>query len=128
MRLLLDTHFLLWAAGLQGRIPAAGREMMADPGNKLVFSVASLWEISIKHALGRAGFRADPTRLRRGLRNGGYEELTITGEHALAAGGLPPIHRDPFDRMLVAQATVEGLVLLTVDATIATYPGPVRKV
>jgi PIN domain nuclease of toxin-antitoxin system len=128
MRLLLDTHFLLWAAGLEGRMSAAARDMMADPRVTLVFSVASLWEISIKHALGRGGFRADPTRLRRGLLNGGYEELPITGEHAVAAGTLPPVHRDPFDRMLIAQATVEDMVLLTVDATIAKYPGPIRKV
>lgn len=127
MRLLLDTHFLLWAAGLEGRMPPEAREMMADPGNMLVFSVASLWEISIKHSLGRGGFQADPRGMRRGMRDGGYEELTISGEHAVAAGALPPIHRDPFDRMLIAQATVERMVLLTVDSRIAKYPGPIRK-
>ena len=78
--------------------------------------------------LGRSDFRVDPRVLRRGLLDNGYEELPITGEHAVAPDGLPPIHKDPFDRMLIAQSMVEGITLLTADPLIAQYPAPIRKV
>jgi PIN domain nuclease of toxin-antitoxin system len=91
-----------------------------------MFSVVSLWEISIKRTLGRADFRVEPAMLRRGLLDNGYDELAIRGEHAVALAGLPSIHKDPFDRMLVAQAMVEGVVLLTGDEMLARYGGPVR--
>ncbi len=126
MKLLLDTHVLLWAAGDPARLPAAARAMIEDPGNQLVFSAASLWEIAIRQTLGRSGFRADPSLLRRGLLDNGYTELAITGRHAVAAAGLPPLHKDPFDRMLIAQATVDGLALLTVDPLLARYSGPIQ--
>ena len=93
-----------------------------------MFSAASLWEVVIKSGLGRADFRADARLLRRGPLDNGYDELAITAEHAAAIANLPPIHRDPFDRMLVAQSTVEGILLLTADSVVAQYPGPVRKV
>jgi len=93
-----------------------------------LFSVASVWEIAIKFALGRPDFRVDPRALRRGLLDNGYAELPVTADHALATLALPPIHKDPFDQLLVAQATVEGVVLLTADPTVAGYPGPVRLV
>ena len=128
MKLLLDTHLLLWAAGQSHRLPAAARELVCDPENDLLFSVASLWEIAIKRGLGRADFQVDPRVLRRGLLDNGYGELAIAGEHAMAVEGLPPIHKDPFDRMLVAQAQVEGVTLLTMDATLVMYPGPIRRV
>jgi PIN domain nuclease of toxin-antitoxin system len=102
--------------------------MVDDPGNQPVFSAASLWEIAIKSGLGRDDFRADARLLRRGLLDNGYDELAITGEHAVAIGNLPPIHKDPFDRMLVAQSAIDGILLLTADPIVAQYPGPVRKV
>ncbi len=128
MRLLLDTHLLLWAAGQSARLSPQARSLIADPDNDLLFSAASLWEIAIKAELGRADFRVDATRLRRGLLNNDYRELPITGEHAVAVPGLPMIHKDPFDRLLLAQAMVEGLVLLTSDPIVAQYPAPVRQV
>lgn len=93
-----------------------------------MFSIASLWEVAIKRAQGRADFRDDPLVLRRALLDNDYEELSITGEHAMAVGALPAIHKDPFERILVAQAIVEGATLLTVDGTVGRYPGPIRKV
>ncbi len=102
--------------------------MIEDADNEPMFSVASLWEIAIKSGLGRADFRADARLLRRGLIDNGYDELAIAGEHAVAVANLPPIHKDPFDRILVAQSAVEGILLLTADPIVAQYPGPVRKV
>lgn len=133
MKLLLDTHILLWAAGAEREasdadaMPPAVRRILLDTGNELFFSAASIWEVAIKASLGRSDFRADAHLLRRGLLANGYEELAIGGAHAAAVSQLPPIHKDPFDRMLVAQATLEGLTLLTADAILATYPGPIRR-
>ena len=128
MKCLLDTHVLLWAAGEPKRLTAKARSFLEDRANLLLFSPASLWEVAIKNTLGRGDFRADPRLLRRGLLDNGYEELAILGEHAVAVSELPPIHHDPFDRMLVAQALIEGLTLLTADAVIARYPGTIRKI
>jgi len=128
VKLLLDTHLLLWAAGQPDLLPAAARRLLEDPQNELMFSPASLWEVAIKRGLGRDDFRVDPRLLRRGLLDNGYSELPITSEHAVAVDGLPPVHKDPFDRMLVAQAMVEGVALLTADPLVAQYPGPVRRV
>ncbi len=128
MKLLLDTHVLLWAAGQPERLPPDIRDLLEDPQNELVFSAASLWEIVIKRSLGRKDFQADARVLRRGLLENGYRELEIKGAHAVAVDGLPPIHKDPFDRILVAQSMAEGILLLTVDPQVARYPGPVRKV
>ncbi|MBS1032802.1 type II toxin-antitoxin system VapC family toxin [Gluconobacter cerinus] len=128
MKLLLDTHLLLWAAGEPDRLSVRARSLMEDQDNDLVFSAASLWEVTIKAGLGRADFQIDPHLLRRGLIENGYEELPVTGQHALAVGQLPDVHRDPFDRILVAQATVEGLLLLTHDPLVQAYPGPVTAV
>jgi len=127
VKLLLDTHLLLWAAGAPDRLPAAALPLMRDPANILLFSAASLWEITIKRGLGRADFQVDSRVLRRGLLDNGHEELPITSEHAVFIDSLPDLHKDPFDRILVAQATVEGITLLTSDAVIARYPGPIRK-
>ena len=128
MKLLLDTHILLWAAGLPGKLPRTARTLIEDTENLLLFSPANLWEIAIKRSLGRDDFQADPRLLHRGLIDNGYEELPIASGHALAAGDLQPLHKDPFDRMLVAQALEEGIVLLTADPLVAQYPGPIRKV
>ena len=128
MKLLLDTHLLLWAADSLERVPAGARALMADLENELLFSVVSLWEVAIKNGLNRPDFRVDARLLRRGLIDNGYVELPISGEHAVAVDTLPLIHRDPFDRLLIAQAMVEGLVLLTSDVTLERYSGPVRLV
>lgn len=128
MRLLLDTHLLLWAANDSQRLSEAARAAIADLANTLVFSVASIWEVAIKRALGRPDFRTDSRVLRRALIENGYEELPVLGTHAVAVEGLPPLHGDPFDRLLIAQATVEGVLLLTADPMVANYPGPLRKV
>jgi PIN domain nuclease of toxin-antitoxin system len=127
MKLLLDTHILLWTAGTPERLSAAAREEIGNPENNLVFSAASLWEIAIKRGLRRSDFMADPRVLRRGLLDSGYIELPVTSEHAIGVDGLPPIHKDPFDRLLIAQAIVEGITLLTVDEVVARYPAPIRR-
>ena len=88
--------------------------------------MASLWEVAIKNGLGRADFSVDPSLLRRGLLENGYTELPVTGAHAVAVHGLPPIHKDPFDRLLVAQALIEGVTLVTMDEVVRRYPGPIR--
>ena len=128
MKLLLDTQVLLWAAGNSRRLSASARKLLNDPGNELCFSAASLWEITIKASLGRKDFRVEPRVLRRGLLDNGYTELPVTSQHAVGVDALPDIHRDPFDRLLLAQALAEGITLLTGDAVLATYPGPIRKV
>ena len=128
MRLLPDTHLLLWFSEEPPDLPSGARELLGDSSNEVMFSVASLWEIAIKFALGRPDFRVDPRVIRRGLLDNGYTELSVTADHALVTVVLPPIHKDPFDRLLVAQATVEGIMLLTADPTVARYPGPVRLV
>lgn len=124
MKLLLDTHLLIWAADNIERVPVAARALMTDPKNELIFSVASLWEIAIKSGLNRPDFQVNAGLLRRGLIDNGYRELPILSQHVIAIDALPPIHKDPFDRMLIAQATVEGILLLTDDSTVARYPGP----
>lgn len=128
MRLLIDTHLLIWAAEGIERLSAEAIELMGDPENVLIFSVASIWEVAIKQALSRSDFSADASLMRRGLLESGYEELPINAAHAIAVANLPGIHNDPFDRMLIAQAGTEGLLLLTADRRLAAYPGPVRLV
>ena len=128
MKLLLDTQLLLWAAGDPKRLSAAARKLLNDPHNELCFSAASLWEISIKSALGRDDFRVEPRLLRRGLLDNGYTELPITSQHAVNIDSLPPLHKDLFDRLLLSQALSEGIILVTADARLAEYPGPIRKV
>lgn len=128
MTLLLDTHVLLRAAGFPDRLPADVIESLEDPDTELVYSTASLWEVAIKSGLGRADFRVDPHLLRRGLLDSGYRELPVTGAHAVAVDLLPEIHRDPFDRILVAQAQVEGITLVTMDEEVGRYRGPIRVV
>ena len=128
MKLLLDTHVLLWAAGAPRQLPRTARALLEDEANELLFSAASLWEVAIKQQLGREDFRADARLLRRGLLDNGYTELPVTSAHAVALDLLPPLHKDPFDRMLIAQALVEGIMLLTADANLARYPGPIQAI
>jgi PIN domain nuclease of toxin-antitoxin system len=128
MNLLLDTHLLLWASGLTGKLPAAARRLLEDSGNALFFSPVSFLEIAIKATQGRSDFQVEPRLLHRGLIDNGYVELPVTSEHTLNVLNLPPLHKDPFDRLLIAQATVEGFLLLTSDRAVSVYPGPIRKV
>ncbi len=110
------------------RVPKRARELIADLENELIFSVASVWEVAIKTRARRDYARGDARLFRRVLLDNGYTELPITGEHALAVSALPDIHRDPFDRILIAQAAVEAITLLTADSVVAKYPGPIRAV
>jgi len=128
VKFLVDTHLLLWAAGEPERLSAVARRLLNDPRNALLFSAASLWEIAIKNTLGREDFRAEPRLLRRGLLDNGYTELHVTSQHVVSLDDLPSLHKDPFDRLLLAQAISEGITLLTGDAHLARYPGPVRRV
>ena len=126
MKILLDTHLLLWAAGMPYRLPGQARLLIDHPDNEPMVSVASLWEVAVKSGLGRTDFKVEPRLLRRGLLENGYGELEVTGAHAAAVDLLPPIHSDPFDRILVAQAQIEGITLLTTDEIVGRYPGPIR--
>ena len=126
MRFLLDTQVLLWAAGMPERLSEEVRNLIQDSGTELVFSAASVWEVAMKNALGRKDFRVDPRLLRRALLENGYVELAVTGAHAAGIDVLPSIHKDPFDRILVTQALMEGITLLTTDPVVARYPGPIR--
>ncbi|MDO9415960.1 type II toxin-antitoxin system VapC family toxin [Pararhizobium sp.] len=128
MRLLLDTHLLIWAANEPENLSAEAIEFITNRQNTLMFSVASLWEVAIKQKLQRSDFYVDPSVLRRGLLETGYEELTITAQHAIAVAELPVFHKDPFDRILVAQAWVEGILFLTGDRHLMSYPGSIRLV
>src|SRR6266851_7139593 len=112
MKLLLDTHLLLWAAAEPRRLSKQARALIDNPDNDLLFSAASLWEVAIKRGLGRDDFKVDARLLRRGLLDNGYSELPIVSDHVVAIVSLPTIHKDPFDRVLVAQANVEGITLL----------------
>ena len=126
MKLLLDTHLILWAAGEPEKLPSGAVDLIENAESELLFSAVSLWEIAIKSGLGRDDFRVNARLLRRGLIDNGYSELPITGEHTLMVDTLPSIHKDPFDRLLVAQAISEGIMLLTSDELVAKYAGPVR--
>lgn len=128
MKLLLDTQVLLWAAGQPERLSPAARRLLSDPRHELLFSAASLWEIAIKRGLGRSDFRVEPRVLRRGLLDNGYVELPITSDHAVSVDSLSALHKDPFDRLLLAQALCEGITLVTADSQLAKYEGPIRRV
>ena len=128
MKLLLDTHILLWVAGQHERLSESTRTLLTTPENNLFFSAASIWEIVIKLGLGREDFKVDPYRLRKMLVTHGYAELSVTAEHALKVYSLPLLHKDPFDRLLLAQARTEGMLLLTGDASISQYQDTVLEV
>lgn len=126
--LLLDTHILLWAAYAPDRLSQRARRLLEASEHTLVFSVASIWEVAVKATLNRPGLSVAPGVLRRGLIESGYVELDVTSAHAVAVSDLPAIHGDPFDRMLVAQAQVEGFILLTADTRVADYGAAVSLV
>jgi len=123
VKILLDTHILLWAAA--DRLPIAVARYIENNANILMFSPASIWEVVIKRGLGRDDFVVDPASLLSGLLSAGYRELAVTGRHALLVSTLPPLHKDPFDRLLLAQAMSEGIPLLTTDKQISRYPSSV---
>lgn len=126
--LLVDTHLLLWWACMPDQLPATARATLESAEQLPTFSVASLWEVAIKTSLARSDFQVNPLALRVGLLQEGFRELAIGVEHVLAVQHLPWIHRDPFDRLLVAQASRERLTLLTVDRTLLGYGDWVRWV
>ena len=128
MRLLLDTHLWVWLATNPSRLSAGAREIFADHSNTLVFSVVSIWEVAIKAALKRPDFTADPALLLDYLRRGPFEELDLIAEHTLPITALPPVHKDPFDRVLIAQAIAEQIQLVTTDRKLPAYPGIIRRV
>ena len=128
MNLLLDTHLLVWSAFDTGRLSVTARELINDLDNTLHFSAMSIWEIAIKAAQKTKDFFVDPKRLHYLLTANGFVEITMTSEHGMVAGQLPLIHRDPFDRALIAQARCEDLTLLTADNAISLYDGPILKV
>ena len=127
MQLLLDTNLLVWAMGEPERLDPALVHLLEDPMNTPVFSVASLWELVIKRGLDRPDFRLEPPLLRQALLEAGWRELPVEAHHVLVVGQLPALHRDPFDRLLLAQAQADGLLLITADQQLAQYPGPVRR-
>ena len=127
MQLLLDTHLLVWAMGEPERLDPALVRLLEDPINTPVFSVASLWELVIKRGPDRPDFQLEPPLLRQALLEAGWRELPVEAHHVLAVGQLPALHRDPFDRLLLAQAQADGLLLITVDQQLAHYHGPVRR-
>lgn len=124
MNLLLDTHVLLWAVDTPERLDDRARDAIRDPRNRVAVSSASAWEISINTALGKLRFDGDLTAVLKAV---GFDPLAIDVEHALAAGALPPVHRDPFDRMLVAQARAEGLTVVTRDDVFDGYDVPTLR-
>lgn len=128
MRYLLDTNVLVWTLGFPERLPDDVAELLSDPEPEIWFSAVNIWEIGIKSALGRADFDLDPHVARATTLALGFAELAVDGAHAVTAARLPAVHRDPFDRMLVAQAIMTGSTLLTSDATVAAYQGPIRHV
>ena len=123
MRVLIDTHLLLWAVASSRRLPREARSLILDAANEVFFSAASVWEVAIKSALRRRDFRANPAVLVRALKQSGFSELPVTAAHAARVAELPTLHRDPFDRLLVAQSLAEPMTLLTNDAALVGY-GP----
>ncbi len=128
MKLLLDTHLLIWNAREPHRLTSQAFTLINEPANELFFSAVSIWEIAIKQALCKPGFDIKANIVRRGLLQNLYQEVPLSSLHAVAVESLPLIHRDPFDRILIAQAITEGLTLLTSDARLSQYPGPILKV
>jgi PIN domain nuclease of toxin-antitoxin system len=122
MRVLLDTHLLLWALLAPARLSVSAADLLESPEARVFFSAVNVWEIAIKRALNRPDFDVEPDVIRRGALETGFEELPVTGIHAAAVRQLPSHHRDPFDRLLVAQAQTEPLLLMTDDPMVMQYP------
>ena len=126
--LLLDTHLLLWAAFEPARLSSKATKTLQSRETPLAFSLASLWEVAVKSSLGRPDFAVDPGLLHRSLLAEGFVEVAIAAPHLARVATLPWVHRDPFDRLLVAQAIENKLTLLTADATLKRYGRFVRLV
>jgi PIN domain nuclease of toxin-antitoxin system len=126
-RFLVDTQILIWLADRSEQLPDPVAAILQEGEDELVFSLVSIWETSIKFALGRLDFTIHPRQLRDGLLEFGFKELPITPQHVIAVASLPHIHRDPFDRLLVAQAQIEGLTLMTTDKKLAQYGQHVKR-
>ena len=127
-RFLVDTQLLLWNVYGSRKLPARVARLFRDGRHQFFYSAASLWEIAIKASRGRADFDADAEAIRETLDENGFGELPVTAQHAVALSRLPSIHADPFDRMLVAQAMVEPMALITTDERLAAYPGTIEVV
>ena len=128
MKLLVDTHLILWAASEPERLSATAWALIHAPNNTLLFSSATIWEVAIKFRRGRGNFSVDPFRLRDRLLAYNYVELPINSDHAIESAHLPLLHHDPFDRILLAQANVEKITLITGDSTLVRYGGRVKRV
>ena len=126
MKFLLDTHILIWAAIAPHKISSELSSLLSDPSNYLYFSSASIWEISIKESMGKKDFKVSTKKLHEGLVENGYKEIKVSDLHAMEVIKLPFIHRDPFDRILVATAIWENMPLLTNDSTLSPYHSLVR--
>jgi PIN domain nuclease of toxin-antitoxin system len=127
-RFLVDTQLLLWNVYGSRKLPARVARLFRDGRHEFFYSAASLWEIAIKAAKGRKDFAADTAAIRDALDTNGFHELPVAAQHGVALSGLPPIHADPFDRMLVAQALAEPMALITSDGRLAAYPGTIEVV
>lgn len=128
MNLLLDTHIALWAITDDPGLPKTSRELIESPKTTIWVSVASLWEIAIKYSLARGDMPVSSADALRYFRESGYGMLEITPEHVVAVEDLAKHHQDPFDRLLVAQALVEPMRLMTHDSTVARYSDTIIKV
>lgn len=128
MNLLVDTHVLIWGALNSGKLTKRSINLLSDPDVRVFFSAISIWEVAIKKSLGRSDFQVEPGQLRAGLLSNDYTELPLDSRHCLGLATLRPIHNDPFDRILIAQAVSEGLTLLTADSKIMAYDGPILSV
>lgn len=121
MRILQDTHILLWALAEPERLGRRTRASLEDPANEIQFSAASIWEIAIKAALGRPDFSIDPDEIFKAAVTTGFVEMPVRAQAAMAVARLPAHHRDPFDRLLVAQAMTEPARLYTADLQLRPY-------
>ncbi len=128
MRILLDTHILMWAVGRSGRLDAETADALSDPANDVLFSAVGIWEIAIKFRLGRPDFTVSPDTILRGALHIGFVELPIRSATAATVATLPLLHRDPFDRLLVAQAIAEPAILYTADARLPAYSELIRRI
>jgi PIN domain nuclease of toxin-antitoxin system len=128
LNLLLDTHVALWAIADSPKLPLKARELIASPRTNVWISTASIWEIAIKYSLGRGDMPISGQTALRYFSESGYRQLPIEAEHAVAIEDLPAHHSDPFDRILVAQALVEPMRLMTHDATVALYSDTIIKI
>lgn len=125
---LVDTHVLIWLAVDSPRLGDTARDLLADPDNHIFFSAISIFEIATKERLSKRGFDVEASAIRRMMIENDFAELAVTGLHAAHVATLPLVHRDPFDRLLVAQAMIEGFTLMTADEMIVQYPGPILKI